>query len=53
MKRIKKSQEVGPDDMGMNKYGLSAVHKGGKFYSFKDGKQTGGLFDSMEELAKH
>ena len=40
-------------DMGMNKYGLSAVHKGGKFYSFKNGKQTGGPFDSMEELAKH
>lgn len=48
-----KIQEVGPSDMGMNKYGLSAVHKGGKFYSFKDGKQTGGPFDSMEELAKH
>ena len=48
-----KIQEVGPSDMGMNKYGLSAVHKGGKFYSFKNGKQTGGPFDSMEELAKH
>ena len=48
-----KIQEVGPSDMGMNKYGLSAVHKGGKFYSYRDGKQTGGPFDSMEELAKH
>jgi hypothetical protein len=48
-----KIQEVGPSDMGMNKYGLSAVHKDGKFYSYRDGKQTGGPFDSMEELAKH
>ena len=48
-----KVQEVGPSDMGMNKYGLSAVHKDGKFYSYRDGKQTGGPFDSMEELAKH
>lgn len=48
-----KIEEVGPSDMGMNKYGLSAVHKGGKFYSYKDGKETGGPFDSMEELAKH
>ena len=43
----------GPSSMDMNQYGLSAVNKGGKFYSFKDGKQTGGPFDSMEELAKH
>ena len=48
-----KIEEVGPSDMGMNKYGLSAVHKDGKFYSYKDGKETGGPFDSMEELAKH
>tara|TARA_A100001011_G_scaffold115935_1_gene122421 strand:+ start:3687 stop:5846 length:2160 start_codon:yes stop_codon:yes gene_type:complete len=48
-----KIEEVGPSDMGMNKYGLSAVHKGGKFYSYRDGKETGGPFDSMEELAKH
>ena len=48
-----KIQEVGPSDMGMNKYGLSAVHKDGKFYSYRNGKQTGGPFDSMEELAKH
>ena len=48
-----KIEEVGPSDMGMNKYGLSAVHKDGKFYSYRDGKETGGPFDSMEELAKH
>jgi len=48
-----KIEEVGPSDMGMNKYGLSAIHKGGKFYSYRDGKETGGPFDSMEELAKH
>ena len=40
-------------DMGMNKYGLSAKHEGGKFYSFKDGVQTGGPFDTKEQLAKH
>ena len=40
-------------DMGMNKYGLAAKHIGGKFYSFRHGKQTGGPFDSAEELAKH
>ena len=40
-------------DMGMNKYGLSAKHQGGKFYAFKDGVQTGGPFDTKEELAKH
>jgi len=42
----------GPSSMGMNKYGLSAVNKGGKFISYKDGKMTG-EFDSLEDLAKH
>ena len=41
-----------PEDAPMNKYGLSARNKDGKFYSYKDGKMTG-VFDSMEELAKH
>ena len=41
-----------PEDAPMNKYGLSAKNKDGKFYSYKDGKMTGS-FDSMEELAKH
>ena len=41
-----------PEDAPMNKYGLSAKNKDGKFYSYKDGKLTG-TFDSMEELAKH
>ena len=40
-------------DMGMNKYGLAAKHKDGKFYSFRNGKMTGGPFDSIEELQKH
>ena len=40
-------------DAGMNKYGLAAVNKGGKFYSYKDGKETGGPFDTMDELAAH
>ena len=39
-------------DKGMNKYGLAARHKDGKFHSFKHGKHTGS-FDSAEELAKH
>tara|TARA_B100001057_G_scaffold451773_1_gene495149 strand:+ start:5184 stop:5783 length:600 start_codon:yes stop_codon:yes gene_type:complete len=39
-------------DRGMNKYGLAARHKDGKFHSFKHGKHTGS-FDSAEELAKH
>jgi hypothetical protein len=38
--------------MGMNKYGLAAVNKGGKFFSIKDNKITG-EFDSIEELQKH
>jgi len=38
--------------MGMNKYGLAAKHTGGKFISYKDGKETG-TFDSIEELEKH
>ena len=38
--------------MGMNKYGLAAVNKGGKFYSIKDNEITG-EFDSIEELKKH
>ena len=48
--------EQGPtsevSDMGMNKYGLAAKHTGGKFISYKDGKETG-TFDSIEELEKH
>ena len=42
----------GPSSMGMNKYGLAAEKKGGKFISYRDGKKTG-EFDSMDELAKH
>ena len=38
--------------MGMNKYGLAAVNKGGKFYSIKDNEITG-EFDSIEELKNH
>ena len=36
----------------MNKYGLSAKNKDGKFYSYRNDKLTG-TFDSMEKLAKH
>ncbi len=45
-----KVEEV--SSMGMNKYGLAAKNVGGKFYSYKDGVETG-VFDSMEELKKH
>tara|TARA_B100000965_G_scaffold406703_1_gene447406 strand:+ start:321 stop:2036 length:1716 start_codon:yes stop_codon:yes gene_type:complete len=48
----KESQEDGPGDMGMNKYGLAATKFGGKFRSYRHGKLTG-EFDSMEELQKH
>jgi len=48
--------EQGPtsevSDKGMNKYGLAAKHTGGKFISYKDGKETG-TFNSIEELEKH
>ena len=40
------------DSMGMNKYGLAAAKKDGKFISYRNGKKTG-EFDSMEELSKH
>lgn len=36
-----------------NKYGLAAKHIGGKFYSYQNGKETGGPFDTMDQLAKH
>jgi hypothetical protein len=45
-----KVEEV--SSMGMNKYGLAAKNVDGKFYSYKDGVETG-VFDSMEELKKH
>ena len=48
----KESQEDGPGDMGMNKYGLAATKFGSKFRSYRHGKLTG-EFDSMEELQKH
>ena len=39
------------DAKGMNKYGISAVHKDGKFYAFRNGKMVGGPFDTIEQLA--
>ena len=47
-----KVEEDGSSHTSMNKYGLSARHHEGKFYSYRHGKMTG-VFDSMEELAKH
>jgi hypothetical protein len=43
---------VKEDHKGWNKYGLTAKHKDGKFYSYRNGKLTG-EFDTQEELAKH
>ena len=39
------------DAMGMNKYGIAAMQKDGKFYAFRDGKMVGGPFDTIEQLA--
>ena len=39
-------------DRGMNKYGLAARNKDGKFYSYRNGKLTG-TFDNMSDLQKH
>ena len=36
-----------------NKYGLAAKHIGGKFYSYRNGKETGGPFDTVDQLSKH
>jgi len=37
---------------GMNKYGLAAKNKDGKFYSYRNGKLTG-TFDNIKDLQKH
>ena len=47
---IKKEDDT--SSKGMNKYGLAAVNKGGKFYSYRNGKLTG-TFDNMKDLQKH
>ena len=50
-----KNQEQTEDDTsskGMNKYGLAAKNKDGKFYSYRNGKLTG-TFDNMKDLQKH
>ena len=50
-----KNQEQTEDDnssRGMNKYGLAARNKDGKFYSYQNGKLTG-TFDNMKDLQKH
>ncbi len=39
-------------DRGMNKYGLAARNKDGKFYSYKQGKLTG-TFNNIQDLQKH
>ena len=47
---IKKEDDT--SSKGMNKYGLAAVNKDGKFYSYRNGKLTG-TFDNMKDLQKH
>ena len=47
---IKKEDDT--SSKGMNKYGLAAVNKHGKFYSYRNGKLTG-TFDNMKDLQKH
>ena len=50
-----KDKEQAEDDTsskGMNKYGLAAKNKDGKFYSYRNGKLTG-TFDNMADLQKH
>ena len=50
-----KDKEQTEDDnssKGMNKYGLAARNKDGKFYSYRNGKLTG-TFDNMKDLQKH
>ena len=47
---IKKEDDT--SSKGMNKYGLAAVNKDGKFYSYRNGKLTG-TFDNMADLQKH
>jgi hypothetical protein len=39
-------------DRGMNKYGLAARNKDGKFYSYRHGKLTG-TFNNIEDLQRH
>ena len=52
MDKSQDTMEAKPgDSMGMNKYGISAVHKDGKFYAFRNGKKVGGPFDTIEQLA--
>ena len=45
-------KEVDNSDRGMNKYGLAARNKDGKFYSYSHGKLTG-TFDNIQDLQKH
>ena len=47
-----KENEDHNSSKGMNKYGLAARNKDGKFYSYRHGKLTG-TFDNMADLQKH
>ena len=47
-----KENEDHNSSKGMNKYGLAAKNKDGKFYSYRHGKLTG-TFDNMADLQKH
>ena len=52
IEQLKGKKEDDTSSKGMNKYGLAAVNKDGKFYSYRNGKLTG-TFDNMEDLQKH
>ena len=45
-------KEVDNSDRGMNKYGLAARNKDGKFYSYRHGKLTG-TFNNIQDLQRH
>ena len=45
-------KEVDNSDKGMNKYGLAARNKDGKFYSYRHGKLTG-TFNNIQDLQRH
>ena len=52
---MKPQKDLKDDDnsaRGMNKYGLAARNKDGKFYSYRHGKLTG-TFGNMADLQKH
>ena len=52
IEQLKGKKEDDNSSRGMNKYGLAARNKDGKFYSYRHGKLTG-TFDNIKDLQKH